>query len=55
MYDASDLHVVDTLTSSMMVLVSRVGGVPHDIGLQDGVWPDQLPPELQILKNILDH
>ena len=51
MYEASDLHVVDTLTSSMMVLVSKVGGVPHDMGLQDGVCPDQLPEALQTLKH----
>ena len=53
MYDARDLHVVDMLTSSMIVLVSNVGGVPHDMGLQDGVLPDQLPPELQTLKCFL--
>ena len=54
LYETTDCQVVVPLTISMMVLVSRVGGVPQEMGLQDGAKPDQLPLKLQILKHNLN-
>ena len=50
MYETTDCQVVEPLTISIMVLVSKVGGVPQEMGLQDGAVPDQLPLELQSLQ-----
>ena len=38
------------LSNSMTEWVSREGGVPQEIGLHDGVTPDQIPSELHSLQ-----
>ena len=52
-YEATACHPVDPFISSTRPLTTA-GGWPQLMGLQEGGWPSQEPPELQCLHTALN-